>query len=268
MSFTSFSLQSKKEAWLQKFARVGLSAKGLVYCLLALIAFITALGLSSRKSDKEEAFKMIGEQPFGKVLLLITGLSLIGYVMLRFFQAFRDSDHTGSGVKAFFRRAGFAFSGLIYAGISFYAIKMALGESSEGDTKKQLIARVLEYPGGKLAVGLVAALVIGQGLYQIYRGLSKKFMKKVELHHSDFKKTFEKTGMAGHVSRGLVLCLIGYFILRAAVDSNPHEAEGTGGAFDFLKETGGNWLMGIVALGLFAYGIFMFVRAAHQKISL
>ena len=201
-------------------------------------------------------------------MLVLVGLGLLGFVTLRFMQAFIDTDRKGNGMKAIFRRLGFAFSGFIYLGISIYAIKTALGSQSGGDTKKELISKVFEYPGGVLLVGLVAGIVIGQGLYQIYRGVSRNFMKKVQLHHSDFKSTFKKIGIVGHFARGIVLCLIGYLLLRAALDSNPDQAEGTNEAFNFLKQKGGSWVPGLVALGFFAYGIFMFVRAKHEKINL
>ena len=91
-------------------------------------------------------------------------------------------------------------------------------------------------------------------------------MKLVKLYRSGFHDSFEKAGMIGYVARGIVFSIVGYFLLRAAIDSNPREADGTREAFDFLQQNFGNLLMGVVAAGLVAYGIFMFVRARHENI--
>lgn len=259
---------NKKEKFLQKFTRIGLTAKGIVYCLAGILALTSAMGLGRHKDNKEEAFKMIYEQPFGEVLLVIISVSLLGFVTLRFYQAVLDSEHKGKGVKAIFRRMGLATSGLIYLGLSIYAFKLVLGDSGGGDSKKMLISGILEYPGGQLIIGVVAAIIIGQGIYQVYKGVSKKFMKKVHLYHSNFEGTFKKTGIVGHAARGIVLCIIGYLFLRAALSSNADQAGDTDGAFNFLQNTVGNVLMGTVALGFIAYGVFMFVRARHEKIQL
>ncbi len=256
---------SNKEKFFQGFARIGLSAKGLVYCLLSVLAFMAALGQSSRKGNKEEAFKVIHEQPFGQILLIIVGISLLGFVLLRFFQAVLDSDDKGKGTKAILKRLGLAGSGLIYLSISLYVLKLAFGAASDGDTKQLIIAKVLEYSFGQLVIGLAAAFVVGQGVYQIFRGISGKFMKKVQLYNSNFSGTFKTVGQVGYTARGIVLCLIGYLLFRAAWETNPKRAEGTEGAFDFLQNNFGGWILAIVPIGLFAYGIFMFVRAKHEK---
>jgi hypothetical protein len=57
-------------------------------------------------------------------------------------------------------------------------------------------------------------------------------------------------------------------LLHGAMTSNPNEAKGTDQAFDFLQNNFGTLLMGIVALGLIAYGIFMFVKAKYQSLNI
>lgn len=267
-SYTGLTYDNKKEKLLQQFTRFGLAAKGVVYCLMGLLTVMAALGLSSRKGNKTEAFKMIYDQPFGKVLLIIIAIGLLGYVTLRIFQTFLDSDNKGNDAKGIFTRIGYGVSALLYLGLSIYALKLAIGKSSGGDSKQFFVSKIMEYPGGEWLVGIAALIIIGAGINQIYKGASGKFMEKVRVIKTGFTNTFKKAGIMGYVSRGIVLCIIGYFFLQAALNSNPGEAEDTDGAFDFLQANFGNVLMGIVALGLVAYGIFMFVKARHQSIHL
>jgi hypothetical protein len=111
----------------------------------------------------------------------------------------------------------------------------------------------------------VALIIVISGGYQIYKGASKKFMKKVTLIGSKFSDLFSKAGIVGYISRGIVLLIIGYFLFHAALHANPGEVQDTDGAFSFLRKKFGSFLMGAVALGLVGYGIFMFVRAKYEK---
>jgi hypothetical protein len=256
--------QSKK--WFEKFARFGLAAKGVVYCLMGILTVMAAFGLRSEKGDKTEAFKVIYDQPFGKFLLILVGVGLLGYVVLRFMQAFMDIDDKGNALKALVIRAGYAISGFLYFGLCLYAWKLALGRSSGGDSRRFIVSKVLAYSMGDWIIGITAVIVIIGGINQIYKGISGRFMKKVQLIKSEYQKTFRRIGVVGYGARGFVFCIIGYFLIRAALDSNPSEAQGTDAAFDFLQHNFGNILMAMVAVGLLAYGIFMFVKARHERI--
>jgi hypothetical protein len=92
-------------------------------------------------------------------------------------------------------------------------------------------------------------------------------MKHVELKKSDYEKPFTIIGMAGYTARGIVFGIIAWLSLQAAIHANPKEAEGTGGAFHYLQKNFGNELMMVLSVGLLSYGIFMFVRAKHEKMS-
>ena len=266
---STFSDQSK-ENWFEKFARFGLVSKGIVYCLMGIISVLAAFGLSQENGDKTEAFKLIYGQPFGQVLLVTIALGLLGFSMLRFFQAFKDINNKGSDVKGVLDRIGYTMSALLYLGIGAYALKLVFEGpgGGEGDSRQFIVSKVLEYPGGQYAVGIAAAIVVGMGIYQIFRGVTGKFMKRVNLVRSNMKDAFQLTGTVGYISRGIVLVIIGYFLLHAALLHSADEAQGTGAAFNFLENKFGSFMMAIVALGLIGYGVFSFVKSKYQKIDL
>jgi hypothetical protein len=268
--FSSAFSNPSNEKWFEKFARFGLVSKGIVYCLMGILSVLAAFGLSREQGDKVEALKLIYSQPFGQLLLVAIAVGLLGYVMLRMFQAIKDIDGKGHDLKGIFDRIGYGLSALLYLTIGAYALKLALGGSDGGDadSRQFVVSKVLEYPGGQHLVGIASLVVVGIGIYQIFRGLTGKFMKDVSLVRTNMKDTFKKIGTFGYVARGIVLVIIGYFLFHAALRANPQDAQGTGAAFDFLQNKFGSLMMAVVALGLTGYGIFTLMRAKHQKIDL
>jgi hypothetical protein len=259
-----------KEKWVENFARTGIFAKGIVYCLIGILTSMTAFGLSGKKMDKEAAFKLIYDQPFGKTLLILIAIGLLGYITWRLFQAISDIDHEGKDSKAVFKRIGYGISALIYTAMAIYAFKLAVyGPSTgAGDTQKSYINNLLGYPGGNWILGIIGLLIMAGGFRQMYKGYSQEFMENVNFIRNEYADHFKKAGIAGYISRGVVLAIIGYFFLRAGLNKNASEVHGTKGAFDFLENNFGSVLMGLVALGLLGYGIFMFVKGRYQKIDL
>jgi len=72
----------------------------------------------------------------------------------------------------------------------------------------------------------------------------------------------------GLAARGVVFGIIGVFLALAAYHHNPDEARGIAGALDTLqRQPYGPWLLGVVAIGLIAYGVYEFVKARYRQIN-
>lgn len=273
MADISTHVPSAPPEWVKRFAQVGLSAKGVVYCLVGIIAFMAAFeidGKSTQKAGKSGIFQTILEQPFGKWLLAAVALGLACYTIWRFIQALQDSNNQGSDAKGVAKRLRYAFSGIVYAGLAFLAAKLVLGNGgSNGDSRETLARELLQQPFGQWLVGIVAVITMLTGVYQIYYGLSEKYKKKVQSggFKSDIEQKMVRVGKIGYVARGVVWLVIGYLFLKAAMQTNPEQAGGSSSAFAFLESASyGSYLLGAVALGLICYGVFMFMRAKYQPI--
>ncbi|WP_162053103.1 DUF1206 domain-containing protein [Pontibacter pamirensis] len=274
MADISTQVPSAPPQWVENFAKFGLSAKGVVYCLIGVLAFMSAFelgGQSTEGADRSGTFQFILEQPFGKWLLGIVAAGLACYVLWRFIQAIQDTEHEGSDAKGIAKRLRYAFSGLIYAGLAYLAANMALGNGggSGGDSRQTLASELLQQPFGQWLVGIVAVGTMIAGLYQIYHGYSEDYKKKIRSTglKNDVEDTMIRAGMAGFIARGIVWLVIGYMFLQAALHSNAQEAGGSSRAFAFLEEASyGSYLLGAVALGLICYGVFMFMRAKYLPV--
>ena len=76
-----------------------------------------------------------------------------------------------------------------------------------------------------------------------------------------------RSGRLGYAARGVVFIVIGSFLVLAALQTNPNQARGLGGALSALaSQPFGPYLLGTVALGLICYGLFMFVVAWYRRI--
>ena len=196
------------------------------------------------------------------------------YVGWRMIQAFLDPDGNGDDAKGMTKRIGFFISGLVYLFFAFSGVRLlfpTLGSSNGGGSggKRQLlVAKLLELPYGQWLVGAVAVLVIGKGLYQLYKSYSGKFKNKVKEQEMGRKErnTFMKAGYLGYVARGIVFIIVGYFLIQAALQSDASAIRGTEGALNFLSTSWGPYLMAAVAVGLALYGVFMCVLAKYRYI--
>ena len=79
------------------------------------------------------------------------------------------------------------------------------------------------------------------------------------------RRTAERVGLVGHVARGAVFALIGAFLMKAAVEFDPSEAEGLDGALARLAgQPYGQVLLGLTAAGLLAYAAYCVLDARYR----
>jgi hypothetical protein len=252
-------------------AQAGLFAKGVVYCLLGLLAFMAAFhlgGQSVKKADTAGVFDFVYQQAGGQIMLAVIAAGLFCYCIWRAIQAFGDSDHKGNDSKGLAARGRYLASGLVYASLAVYAVSMLFsGSPDRGDPKQGFADQLLSRPFGQYLVAIAAAVLLGIGIYQIYYGLSEKYRKHVYRAGSgNYKDLLLTAGKVGYVARGAVWLLIAWLFFKASLNTNSAEAGDTGKAFGFLQEvTYGPYLVAAIGLGLICYGTFNFVRARYES---
>ena len=260
--------------WMERLARFGYATKGAVYMVIGVMATLAAIGMGGETTDTRGALRKIEEQHFGKFALGTVAFGLIGYVIWRWLQAIVDTEGKGTRLKGISIRIGYAMSGLVYAGLAFSAAKILIDvgdtDTSSSEKAQDWTARLMSVPYGPWLVWLAGACVIGFGLYQIYKGIKAKFLKRLKLGQMNMaKKTWAKlSGRVGYIARGIVFCILGVFLVQAARHYNPQEAQGLDGALDALaRQAHGRWILAAVAAGLFIYGLYMLVEARYRVIA-
>lgn len=259
--------------WVKPLAQTGLAAKGVVYCLMGILTIMAIFHLDNKNTgdaDKGGIFKMVHEQPMGKVLLGIIGLGLLCYALWRIIMAVKDTERKGTDAKGIGQRIVYFFSGLVYISVAFVAAKLVFqNKQSNGNSREQLASELLDKPLGIWLAGIVALGMIGVGIMQIYRAISGKYRKYVEesIYDNKVKSILIKSGQVGYIARGIVWLIIGWLFMQAAIHHNANKAGNTSEAFKWLQDSVyGDILLVSVALGLICYGVFMFLRARYQPI--
>jgi hypothetical protein len=259
--------------WTERLARFGYATKGIVYIVVGGLATMAAVGLGGETTDLRGALSEIERKPFGKVMLMTVAFGLLGYVLWRWVQALADTDRKGTKLKGVAVRVGYFFSGVVYAGLAYTAAKILFDvdepDSTSSDTQELWIARVMMVPFGRTMIILTGLFVIGFGFYQIYKGIKAKFRKRLKLGEMNEAKDNWATwsGRIGYAARGVVFCIIGFFVTQAALHFNPDEAKGLDEALQSLAQNYyGAWALGAVAVGLIFYGFYMLVEARYRQI--
>jgi uncharacterized membrane protein len=251
------------------FARAGLAARGAVYIVIGVLAIKLALGDGGKATNQQGALQTIAKQPFGTVLLILVAVGLAGYASWRLLRA--AVGHGPEASDDAKERISGLVSGIGYAALCVTAVKILAGSGGGGggSNPDKATGGVLGWPGGTWLVAIVGAIIIGVGLQQGYKALKQKFLedaKTQEMSHR-VRQGYTVLGVAGHLARMVVFALIGYFLIKAALDYDPHNAIALDGALAHLGHTSyGPVLLGAVAAGLVCFGAYSIADARFRKV--
>jgi hypothetical protein len=254
--------------WYAYTARAGLVAKGASFAIVGVLALKLALGDGGKATSRQGALQQLAGTTFGTVLLILLAVGFAAYALWRFIQAVAEKpSREDSAAKAWAKRIGYVGRGLIYAGLTFSTVKILLGygrQQSQSGKAHKTTAVVLAWPGGTWIVGIAGAAILGVAFWNLYRGVSRNFEKKWR----GYSKWGSRAGVVGHVARFVVFGLIGWFVIKAAVDYNPKDAIGLDGALQKLAHASyGSFLLGVTAAGLVAYAVYCLVDARYRDVS-
>jgi len=255
---------AKPLGWL---ARAGLVARGLVYLIIGVLAVKLALGDGGKAANQQDALKTIADRPFGKTLLILVAIGLAGYALWRLVRAAvgHGAEQRDSGTE----RVGALASGIAYAILCVTAVEIVRGSSTGSGTPKETTGGVLGWSGGTELVAIAGAILIGVAVFQAYKGLAKKFLDDAKTGEMSpgVEKGYTALGVFGHVARAVIFALIGYGLIKAAIDYDPQKAVGLDGALRQLADASyGPALLAVVAAGLAGFAVYSIADARYRRV--
>jgi len=250
-------------------ARLGLAARGVVYGVIAILALKVALGAGGKTTDQQGALKTIAQQSFGEILLIVVAIGLFGYALWRLVRAAIGHGAEGDRDDAKERIDGVA-SGIGYGILFVTALGILFGSGGGGGGGPQsTTGGVLDWPAGQVLVILAGLVLIAVAVDQGIKGIKRKFLEKSHTERMSEKteKVFTAFGVFGHLARAVIFALMGYFLIKAAIDYDPKEAVSLDGALAKLANSaGGPFVLGAVAVGLLGFGLYSFMDARYRRV--
>jgi hypothetical protein len=258
---------------LEHLARIGLIAYGVVHLLVAWLALQLAWGGGGQSADQSGAMRTLAEQPLGKPLLWVIAVGLIALAVWQAAEVLRwRSGWSASGkarTKALRKSGNALVKAAVYVTLAVLAIRFATGSGqSSSQQQQETTAGVFDWPGGRFLVGAVGLVLIGVGVWHVRKGLTKRFLKQIDLGDASRGATrlVTRLGQVGFPAKGIALALVGALLVYAAVTFDPSKAQGLDGALRTILEAPfGRILLTLVAVGIAAFGAFCFVRARYPE---
>jgi Domain of Unknown Function (DUF1206) len=256
--------------WIERLARFGLVAQGVSFGLVAVLAIEVALGKGGKATDRQGALHKIAEGTLGRAAVVVLAIGFGAYALWRLVQVFLGHDVEERGGDASWgKRLSSLGKAAIYAGLCWTAVSILTGDGGGSKNEQETTKGIFGWPAGRWLVFAIAAAIAGVALWNLYRGLSgryKKQLKTGEMSAEELRWT-TRIAVAGLVARAIVFGIVSWFFFKAAAEYDPSQARGLDGALRKLaQEPYGEWLLAIVAAGLFAYGVFCVIQARYREV--
>lgn len=267
MHKASAAVQSVQDAkpitWL---ARAGLTARGVVYLLLGVLALLVAGGRNA-ELDQKGALAQVLKEPFGEWVVGLLAAGFAAYALWRLSEA--ALGVAGEGHKAGPRLKSVARA-VIYAFLAYTAVEVLQGSrESTGKQQRDYAAKAMAHPWGRWAIALVGAIVMVAGIILVIEGVKLKFMRCFPSRalSSEVRTVVRQLGRVGTIARGLVVVLTGGLLVAAAKSYDAAKATGLDGALKTLRGRAyGGPLLALAAVGLIVFGIYGLLEARYRRV--
>jgi hypothetical protein len=254
---------------LEVITRIGFVGYGLLHLAIAWLAVEIAMGRQTGKADQSGAFRLLLKQPLGRVLLIVIAVGLTGMAIWQLLLA-AVGHRSLHGRSRTMQRIASAGRTLIYSALAWTAFAVWFGSSTSSSTTQQhATAGVLGDPAGRWLVGLAGLIVLGIGLGMIVYGVKRGFERNLKLTglSAPVRRGTKTLAIIGYVARGIAFAIVGLLLCDAALADSASRSQGLDGAIRTLAaQPFGGLLLGIVAAGFAAFGVYCFFQARYRKV--
>lgn len=262
---------SRGIVWL---ARSGYAARGVVYLIIGVFAFMAGIGSGDTVGTKGAIQQLLG-QPFGETLLWIMVVGLVAYVAWRLTQAITDPEGHGADAKGLMIRAGLIGSAIAYTLLALFTLGLlgsSIGESAgsggSGSGSGDFLSGLLGWQYSNYLVYVVALVPLVVGIAHIVKGWKAKFEKYfyASEHVMRWVRPISRIGL---IARGVAFLIVAGMLFSGGARYEPTKPPGLEDALSALQSLPfGTFWLSLVGLGLVAFAAYSFSEAIWRRIDM
>jgi hypothetical protein len=255
--------------WVSRIVRLGYLAKGLIYTLVGVLAMRVAFGMrGARLTDPTSLLLQILRQPFGRVILIIIGVGLVGYAAYYLVEASADLRRKGGGVRGWLDRGLTFIKALAYGALGLQALAIAfLDDRPRDDTEGQAQAAMRFPLLGPVLLVLIGIGIASYGLTQIKMAWDAGVDEDVDAARVRREASWVlPLGRAGAAARGVILVMMGSALAWSGASERPSDADGYRDVLSALLAVN-PWLLGAAGAGLLCFGLYQLCLARYAKLA-
>lgn len=256
----------KNKTVIQYFPVYGCISTGLVYATVGVIALLSFFKVREGGADESSMLAILNDYLIGKVFIWIILTGTVCYVIWRFYEAVADPYEYGAQPSGIVKRVSICLSTVADIMIAYTAIRVLLGTgrimlNGQPKEERETVSSLLHQAWGDEVLVLVGFFVMGAAVIQLWYGVTRGYRERINMDH--FRRPasvgIHVMAWSGYVARGVIVGIIGYFLMTAGMTRNADVVVNTDKAFDFIGDHVGHLYFLLVAIGTICYGIFMFV---------
>ena len=262
----------QKKHFTHYLAKWGSVCTGIVYTGIGVVALLSFFKIKHGGADEGSLFVYLYGFAVGKIIVWLILSGMMGFIVWRIYETVKDPYGYGKDVKGILRRTMIALSTLADALIAFAATQTILGisgsvETGEPKAERALVDQVLDLSWGEFVIISCGVILLITALAQMGYMIGKSYLERMHIQRlKQWKQSIiHILAWAGHAARGIILGIIGFFLVKAGITQNAAEVVNTDKAFDFIGDDVGHTFFILVAFATICYGLFMFAMGAYYN---
>lgn len=255
-----------------RLARTGYITKGIIYLIMGALAGRVAVAARGRPRDPSGVLTELARQPWGRIALAVLTVGLVLYGLWNVVQAIVDTQGEDRGLARVTERIAYATLGATYLGLAISAVRLIGGErraATSDDSARTLTVILFGHIWGVALVAVAALVLLGIAVFFVNQTVRAPFRNTFD--HAAYRHIpgwIVALGRVGFASLAVIDGTIGVLLLNAVWWHNARDAKGLNGALSaLLALPHGSAILGAVAAGLVAYGMFSFVEARYRNLN-
>jgi hypothetical protein len=265
--------QVVRHPYTKRLARLGFYTKGVLFIVIGILAVMVATGQPGGElADPSGALETVAQARYGKWLLIIFIVGAVCHGIWNILRGAADVDNAGGGWQGIVKRIAAVGIGVFYLGLAFTAWSIVVAErivDRNGEIPRTFAAILLALPLGASLMFIIGLVTVGVGVHECYSGVTGKYKRNFRLFEAEngHRRIITMLGALSFTARALLLGLVGYFFIAAAISHNPNDAAGLDGALAALAQTYyGKVLLFVTATGLVCHGVLSLYEARFRRL--